>query len=101
MKKCISGKLQEVVLIAEESVNGIPYELVMYMYKGKEPVYYTFHKGNQYKGFIISTTESNARILTRWLLANKDPEAYRMIDGYFNYRKKFNFTQLKSLKIIR
>lgn len=101
MEKIIRNKLEPVKFLQEGSANGVNYEIICFLYKGKEPVYYSFVKGTQNRPIVNGLSFTSVHTLTEWLLNNKDPNAYKIIDSPFIRSRKLTFMEMKLLNITR
>jgi len=97
--KCISNRLEKVSLIDTYAIDGIEIDFVCFLYKGKEPVYYSFLSGDTYKAICNGLT---------YLIVQKTTEQIIKKDSYTIPNKKNisigtkkSYIKLKLLKIIK
>ena len=81
MERMINGELRETTLLGVKSAGFVDFDLVLYRYKGKEPVYYSFLKDDVYTPLTNGLTQDDciratSNIIARGEIKRKTAEDY-------------------------
>ena len=96
----IANELREVSIVSTHESQIPHFEIVMYMYKPKDPVYYAFRKGSQYDVICNGLTYNTCFDCASYLILKNGSDCFWKHPIKKEVRK-FNYIKLKLLKILK
>jgi len=101
MQKYIRNQLEKVTFLERGCTNGVNFEIVMYLWREKDPVYYAFIEGSQTRAILNSLNFVTLQDALFWKLTNEIIDTKEIYPVIIKQKTSPNFTLLKLLKILR
>ena len=78
VQRLLYGKIQPCELYQETVLENIRVEFVKYLWKGKEPVYFSFRKDAPFNCIVITTEYAGLPIFTKMALKDKKTKSIKI-----------------------